>query len=77
MPTEAKVSNPATNSVKRLNRDAAAKAYQWTQEFGPRNVVLAGVFKTHNLRSPSLPSCREAPAPLLLLTPRAGTEITT
>lgn len=55
MPTEAKVSNSATNSVKRLNRDAAAKAYQWTQEFGPRNVVpaavLAGVFKTHNLRS--------------------------
>jgi XamI restriction endonuclease len=55
MPTEAKVSNSSTNSVKRLNRDAAAKAYQWTQEFGPRNVVpaavLAGVFKTHNLRS--------------------------
>jgi hypothetical protein len=55
MPTEAKVSNSATNSVKRLNRDAAAKAYQWTQEFGPRNVVpaavLAGVFKTRNLRS--------------------------
>ena len=40
---------------RRRNRDAAAKAYQWTQEFGPRNVVpaavLAGVFKTHNLRS--------------------------
>jgi hypothetical protein len=55
MPTEAKVSNSSTNSVKRLNRDAAAKAYQWTQEFGPRNIVpaavLAGVFKTHNLRS--------------------------
>jgi hypothetical protein len=55
MPTEAKVSNSSTNSVKRLNRDAAAKARQWTQESGTSNVVpaavLAGVFKTHNLRS--------------------------
>jgi hypothetical protein len=55
MPAEAKVSNSSTNSVKRLNRDAAAKARQWTQEFGTSNVVpaavLAGVFKTHNLRS--------------------------
>jgi len=55
MPTEAKVSNSSTNSMKRLKRDAAAKARQWTQEFGTSNVVpaamLAGVFKTHNLRS--------------------------
>jgi hypothetical protein len=55
MPTEAKVSNNSTNSVKRLNNDAAAKARQWTQEFGTQNVVhaagLAGVFKLHNLRS--------------------------
>jgi hypothetical protein len=55
MPTEAKVSNSSTNSVKRLNRDAAAKARQWTQEFGQVNVVpaavLAGVFKIHNLRN--------------------------
>jgi hypothetical protein len=55
MPTEAKVSNSSTNSVKRLNRDAAAKARQWSQQFGTSNVVpvavLAGVFKTHNLRS--------------------------
>ncbi|MHB1447090.1 MAG: XamI family restriction endonuclease [Acidimicrobiales bacterium] len=55
MPTEAKVSNSSTNSVKRLNNDAAVKARQWTQEFGTSNVVpsavLAGVFKIHNLRS--------------------------
>jgi hypothetical protein len=55
MPTEAKVSNSSTNSVKRLNNDAAAKARQWIQEFGTRSVVpvavLAGVFKLHNLRS--------------------------
>lgn len=55
MPTEAKVSNSSTNSVKRLNNDAAVKARQWTQEFGTSNVVpsavLGGVFKLHNLRS--------------------------
>jgi hypothetical protein len=55
MPTEAKVSNSSTNSVKRLNNDAAVKARQWTQEFGTRSVVptavLGGVFKLHNLRS--------------------------
>lgn len=55
MPTEAKVSNSSTNSVKRLNNDAAVKARQWTQEFGTSNVVpsavLGGVFKIHNLRS--------------------------
>lgn len=55
MPTEAKVSNSSTNSVKRLNNDAAVKARRWTQEFGTSNVVpaavLGGVFKLHNLRS--------------------------
>jgi len=55
MPIEAKVSNSSTNSVKRLNNDAAAKARQWTQQFGTSNVVpvavLGGVFKLHNLRS--------------------------
>lgn len=55
MPTEAKVSNSSTNSVKRLNNDAAVKARQWTQEFGTSNVVpaavLGGIFKLHNLRS--------------------------
>ena len=55
MPIEAKVSNSSTNSVKRLNNDAAVKARQWTQEFGTSNVVpsavLGGVFKTNNLRS--------------------------
>lgn len=55
MPIEAKVSNSSTNSVKRLNNDAAAKARQWTQEFGTSNVVpcavLGGVFKVHNLRA--------------------------
>ena len=55
MPIEAKVSNSSTNSVKRLNNDAAVKARQWTQEFGTSNVVptavLGGVFKIHNLRS--------------------------
>lgn len=55
MPCECKVSNSATNSVKRLNNDAAVKAKTWLQEFGTTNViptaVLAGVFKVHNLVS--------------------------
>jgi len=53
MPVECKVSNSATNSVKRLNREAAGKAEYWIKEFGARNVVpvavLSGVFKLHNL----------------------------
>ena len=52
---ECKVSNSSTNSVKRLNNDAQAKATHWLGEFGPRNVVpvavLAGVFKRHNLEA--------------------------
>lgn len=50
---ECKVSNSATNSVKRLNNDAAVKAGTWLQEFGNRQVVpaalLSGVYKARNL----------------------------
>ncbi|SIF35575.1 XamI family restriction endonuclease [Mycobacteroides abscessus] len=53
MPIECKVSNSSTNSVKRLNNDAAAKATAWITAFGTQNViptaVLSGVFKVHNL----------------------------
>ena len=53
MALECKVSNSATNSVKRLNNDAAAKAESWRRDFGERQVVpvavLSGVYKTHNL----------------------------
>ncbi|MEE9964712.1 MAG: XamI family restriction endonuclease [Propionicimonas sp.] len=54
MPIECKVSNSSTNSVKRLNNDAAKKAKTWIEEFGSANTVpaavLAGVFKVHNLQ---------------------------
>ncbi|WP_199399877.1 XamI family restriction endonuclease [Xylophilus ampelinus] len=50
---ECKVSNSSTNSVKRLNNDAAAKAEAWREDFGTRQVVpsavLSGVYKLHNL----------------------------
>ena len=53
MPIECKVSNSATNSVKRLNNDAAAKAEAWLKDFGTRQVVpvavLGGVYKLRNL----------------------------
>lgn len=53
MAIECKVSNSATNSVKRVNNDAAAKAEVWLDEFGRANIVpvavLSGVYKTHNL----------------------------
>jgi len=53
MAIECKVSNSATNSVKRLNNDAAVKAEYWTKQFGTAQVVptaaLAGVFKVLNL----------------------------
>ena len=53
MPIECKVSNSSTNSVKRLNNDAAAKAEKWLKEFGTAQTVpaamLEGVFKRHNL----------------------------
>jgi Flp pilus assembly protein TadG len=55
MPVECKVSNSSTNSVKRLNNDAAVKAKKWIQEFGTAQTVpaavLSGVFKAHNLKS--------------------------
>jgi hypothetical protein len=53
MPIECKVSNSSTNSVKRLNNDAGAKAGVWNAEFGKNNVipaaVLSGVFNVLNL----------------------------
>ena len=53
MPIECKVSNSSTNSVKRLNNDAAAKAAEWLRACGHQGIVptavLSGVFKTHNL----------------------------
>lgn len=55
MAIECKVSNSSTNSVKRLNNDAAVKAKKWIQEFGTAQTVpaavLSGVFKAHNLKS--------------------------
>jgi len=55
MAIECKVSNSSTNSVKRLNREAAGKAEKWIYEFGVRNVVpvaiLSGVYKLHNITS--------------------------
>lgn len=53
MAIECKVSNSATNSVKRLNNDAAVKATYWIEQFGSQQIVpaamLSGVFKTLNL----------------------------
>lgn len=53
MPVECKVSNSSTNSVKRLNNDAAVKAEIWLKDFGATQVVpvaiLSGVYKLHNL----------------------------
>ena len=53
LPIECKVSNSATNSVKRLNNDAAVKAKAWIEQFGTRQTiptaVLSDVFKKHNL----------------------------
>jgi XamI restriction endonuclease len=50
---ECKVSNSATNSVKRLNRECGGKAATWLGAFGSQSItsaVLAGVFKMKNLR---------------------------
>jgi len=53
MAIECKVSNSAVNSVKRLNREAAAKAEAWTRDLGTVQLVpaavLSGVYKTRNL----------------------------
>jgi hypothetical protein len=51
---ECKVSNSATNSVKRLNREVGNKTAVWRDAFGQRAisaVVLSGVFKLTNLQS--------------------------
>ena len=53
MALECKVSNSSTNSVKRLNNDAAIKSETWRSDFGTLQVVtaavLSGVYNTHNL----------------------------
>jgi type II secretory pathway pseudopilin PulG len=53
MPIECKVSNSSTNSIKRLNGDAAVKAHEWLNDFGKTQVVpvavLSGVYKLRNL----------------------------
>lgn len=55
LPIECKVSNSATNSVKRLKNDAAVKAVTWRKQLGENQVVptavLSGVYKLHNLTS--------------------------
>ena len=55
MAVECKVSNSSTNSIKRLNNDAAVKAGIWIHEFGFNNVVptavLSGVYKLGNLQN--------------------------
>ncbi|MBC7818539.1 MAG: XamI family restriction endonuclease [Planctomycetaceae bacterium] len=53
MPLECKVSASSTNSIKRLNNDAAVKAVYWQRQFGESQVVtaavLSGVYKLRNL----------------------------
>jgi hypothetical protein len=55
MPIECKVSNSYTNSIKRLNNDAAIKAQVWRKDFGESQVVpsavLSGVYKLKNLEN--------------------------
>ncbi|HEY4355417.1 MAG TPA: XamI family restriction endonuclease [Acidobacteriaceae bacterium] len=55
MAIECKVSNSATNSVKRLNHEAAGKAEKWIHEFGALGVVpvavLSGDYKLNNLKT--------------------------
>lgn len=54
MPIECKVSNSATNSVKRLNNDAMQKAARWYRELGENQVIptaiMSGVYKLLNLK---------------------------
>ena len=53
MALECKVSNSSTNSIKRLNNDAAVKATTWRSDFGTVQVVtaavLGGVYAIRNL----------------------------
>lgn len=55
MPIECKVSNSQTNSIKRLNNDAAAKAERWMEEHGKLHVVptavLSGVYNLRHLEA--------------------------
>lgn len=55
MAIECKVSNSSTNSIKRLNNDAAAKAEDWSHQFGTSQVVpaavLSGVYKLKNIQN--------------------------
>lgn len=55
MPIECKVSNSETNSIKRLNNDAAVKAEIWRDEFGKLPVVptavLSGVYNLRHLET--------------------------
>jgi hypothetical protein len=55
MAIECKVSNSSTNSVKRLNNDAASKAEIWIRDFGTKQLIpvalLSGVYKIHNLEN--------------------------
>jgi hypothetical protein len=55
MAVECKVSNSSTNSVKRLNNDAAVKAEIWYRDFGTKQIIpvalLSGVYKIHNLEN--------------------------
>lgn len=53
MAIECKVSNSYTNSIKRLNNDAAVKAVSWVHDFGTLNIVpsavLSGTYKLAKL----------------------------
>ena len=55
LPIECKVSNSATNSVKRLNDTTVSKAESWRKQLGDTQLVpaavLSGVYKLHNLIS--------------------------
>lgn len=55
MPIECKVSNSETNSIKRLNNDAVAKAGEWLRQFGTLQViptaVLSGVYNLRHLEA--------------------------
>lgn len=53
MAVECKVSNSYTNSIKRLNKEAAVKATDWRAHFGSNHMVpaavLSGLYKLNNL----------------------------
>lgn len=55
MPIECKVSNSATNSIKRFRNDVAAKANEWYREFGKLQIVpaavLSGVYNLPHLEA--------------------------